>query len=83
VDPEYMKSTTPIAICVDPNGRGAWDVALPDEPRHLTCQTLEGARNLAHLNAASRHPCELIVHDAYHRVIQREIFDGGRDPSDK
>jgi hypothetical protein len=72
-----MNRTTPLAVWVDPNGRGAWDVALPDEPRHLTFQTLEAARNVAHRSAASRHPCELIVHDAYHRVIQREIIDGG------
>jgi hypothetical protein len=67
---------------VDPNRRGAWDVALPDGPAHLTFQTLEAARNVAHVGAASRRPCELIVHDAYHRVIEREIIDGDRGPSD-
>lgn len=77
-----MNRTTPLTVWVDPNGRGAWDVALPDEPRRLTFQTLEAARNVAHRrSAASRHPCELIVHDAYHRVIQREIIDGGSAPS--
>ena len=76
-----MNRTTPSTVWVDPNGRGTWDVAVPDEPRHLTFQTLEAARNVAHRSAASRQPCELIVHDAYHRVIQREIIDGDSAPS--
>ena len=77
-----MNRTTPSTVLVDPNGRGAWDVALPDGPSDLTFQTLEAARNVAHVSAASRPPCELIVHDAYHRVIEREIIDGDGRPSD-
>jgi hypothetical protein len=77
-----MDTKHPMTVSVDPNGRGAWDVAQLDGPRHITCETLEAARKIAHLSAASQRPCELIVHDAYHRVIQREIIDRGRGPSD-
>ena len=65
-----MNSTHPMTVSVDPNGRGAWDVAQPDGLRHITCQTLDEARQLAY-KAARRRTCELIVHDAYHRVIER------------
>jgi hypothetical protein len=76
-----MNIKSPLTVWVDPNGRGAWDVALPDGPPHLKCDTLDAARKVAQLSAASRRPCELIVHDAYHRVIQRVIVDGGSGPS--
>ena len=73
-----MNITDPVTISVDPNGRGAWNVASPDLPRPITCETLEDARTVAHLNAAHGRRCELVVHDAYHRVIEREILhDGG------
>jgi hypothetical protein len=69
-----------MTISVDPNGGGAWDVAETDGPSHITYQTLGEAMKIAH-KAARRHPCELIVHDAYHRVIQREPISGDRSPS--
>jgi hypothetical protein len=75
-----MNSTHPMTVSVDPNGRGAWDVAELDGLCHITCQTLAEARKIAY-KAARRHPCELIVHDAYHRVIQRETISGDRCPS--
>jgi len=76
-----MNTKSSLAVWVDPNCRGAWDVALPDGPPHLTCDTLDAARKVGQLSAASRWPCELIVHDAYHRVIQRVIIDDGSGPS--
>lgn len=77
LDHEGMKITDPVTISVDPNGRGAWNVAVPDVPLKVACDTLEAARTLAHLNAAHGRRRELIVHDAYHRVIQREILHDG------
>lgn len=71
-----MDKTHPMMVSVDPNGRGAWEVAHPDADRRVTCQTLEDAKKVAH-QAAGRGSCELIVHDAYHRVIERETIGGG------
>ena len=70
-----MKITDSATICGHPNGRGAWNVAIPDVPRTITCETLEDARRLARLSATDGHLCELVVHDAYYRVIQREIVN--------
>ncbi len=37
-------------------------------------ETLEDAKHVARLCASRQQPCELLVHDAYHRVIVRAIF---------
>jgi hypothetical protein len=49
---------------------------LPGEPDRVTCDTLDEARRVGCLCAAQRHPCELVVRDAYHRVLHREFVDG-------
>ena len=59
-------------VHVDLNGRGVWEVALPDQPDRVSCGTLEEASRLAHRCAAERRPCELVVRDAYHRVLDCE-----------
>jgi hypothetical protein len=63
-------------VRVDLNGRGAWEVALPDRRESLTCETLDEARRLASQYASRRRPCELIVCDAYHRVLHHELLNG-------
>jgi hypothetical protein len=68
----------PTTIRVDINIRGVWEVALSDRGDRLTCGTLEEASRLAHRFAADRRPCELIVCDAYHRVLQRELINGSK-----
>ena len=65
-------------VSVDPDGRGAWQVVLADTDDHIVCTTLAEARQIAYRTAARRRPCELIVHDAYHRVIQSEIVDAAQ-----
>jgi hypothetical protein len=65
----------PTTVRVDINLRGAWEVALPDRADRVTCETREEASRVAHRCAADRQPCELIVCDAYHRVVQRELFE--------
>lgn len=78
-DPVRMGTTmTAVAIRVDLNRRGGWDVGLPDASEPVTCATLDEARRVAYESAADRHPCELIVYDAYHRVLHRELVDGER-----
>jgi len=63
----------PTTVRVDVNVRGAWEVALSGEADRVTCATLQEARRVARRRAADRRPCELIVRDAYHRVLQHEL----------
>jgi hypothetical protein len=63
-------------VRVDLNGRGGWEVTLPGKRDRVTCETLDEAQRVAYLCAARRHPCELVVRDAYHRVLLREFIDG-------
>jgi hypothetical protein len=65
-----------ILVHVALNPRGGWEVALPDRRRRIACRTLEEARRVAYVMAAKRRPCELLVHDAYHRVVHHEFVDG-------
>jgi hypothetical protein len=81
-NPPTHARTEPITVRVELNPRGAWRVATPDERGRVTCETLDDARRVAHLRAADRRPCELIVLDAYHRVLEREFIDGHRDATD-
>lgn len=67
----------PIMVRVDLNVRGAWEIALSDQRERVTCTTLEEASRVAHRCAADRRPCELIVCDAYHRVLHHELISGG------
>jgi hypothetical protein len=56
--------------------RGDWDVELPDRSGRVTCQTIDEARSVA-LQYAEKaaQPCEVIVRDAYNRVMLRELID--------
>lgn len=67
-----MPQALPI-VHVDLDRRGRWDVALPDPDRHVTCDTLDDARRFVYRRIAQRRPCELVVRDAYHRVVLREV----------
>jgi hypothetical protein len=68
--------STPRTVRVDLNRRGVWEVALSDRRERVPCETLDDARRVAYLCAAHTRPCELIVCDAYHRVLQREFING-------
>jgi hypothetical protein len=70
--------STSAAIRVTPNQRGAWEVALPDQPEPISCQTLADARRVATMSAALGPDCELIVQDAYHRVVRSEKLTHGK-----
>ncbi len=72
----------PITVRVDRNPGGAWEVAMPDQRERITCETLDDARRVAYLCAAHTCACELIVCDAYHRVVQREFINGRTDRPD-
>jgi hypothetical protein len=73
--------TGPVTVRVDLNGRGAWEVAMPGKREPVTCETLDDARRVAYLCVAHMRPCELIVCDAYHRVVHREFINGHAGPA--
>lgn len=62
-----------LTVCVDWNLRGGWEVEVADEREPVTCESLDDARRVGYLYAARRQPCELVIRDAYHRVIDREM----------
>ncbi len=70
-----MTSDTSLTVCVDRNQRGGWEVALPDQSERIRCETLDDARRIAYLRGAHRRPCELIIRDAYHRVLDCEHIE--------
>ena len=69
-----------MTVHVDRGGGGSWEIALSDQREPVVCRTLEEASRVAHRCAADRHPCELVVRDAYHRVIQHELTNVGGKP---
>jgi hypothetical protein len=63
-----------IRVQCDPGG--GWEVSMPDRQSAITCEALDEARRVAHLALAHGRPCELIVHDAYHRILHHEFISG-------
>ena len=68
---------TPLTVRVDFAGRRGWDIAMPEQRDRMSCQTLDDAKRLAHECAQDHSPCEVIVCDAYHRVLYRELVAAG------
>lgn len=54
--------------------RGAWEVLCPDEADSTICETLSAARRVARGWAQDNPPSEIIIRDAYHRVVLRRSF---------
>jgi hypothetical protein len=71
-DAPFMPIGSPLTVNVNHDRHGSWEVELPDGSKRVACETLEDAKRVAYLCAACRHPCELVVRDAYHR----EFIDG-------
>jgi hypothetical protein len=59
------------------DARGTWHVAPSAVEDEHVCATLAEASDLAFRWAGEHRPCELIVRDAYHRVMRRELVNGG------
>lgn len=57
--------------------RGGWEVRLPDDDEKVICQNLEDAVHVGYRWAADGRGRELVVHDAYNRVIQRQFVSAG------
>jgi hypothetical protein len=70
-----MQTITLPTVHVDLNSRGQWEVALPEPSERINCESLDAARSLGYMCAERSRPCELVVRDAYHRVLQRQLID--------
>ncbi len=66
-------------IRVDLNRQGAWEITLPVGLDPINCKSLDEARAAAYRSAASWHPCEVVMCDAYHRVVHRKLIDSVED----
>jgi hypothetical protein len=66
-----------MTVCVDRTVHGSWEIAMLDEREPVMCKTLEEASRVAYRCAADRRPCELIIRDAYHRVLRHELVGMG------
>jgi len=69
-----------MTVRVDHGTGGSWEIALSDQREPLVCKTLEEASSVAYRYAANRLPCELVVCDAYHRVLRHELINVGAGP---
>jgi len=63
--------TIEITVRVEMNRRGAWEVTVPGERMRVVYATLADARRQARSIAGTR-PSELIVRDAYQRLLEHE-----------
>jgi hypothetical protein len=73
-----MSAPVSPTIRVHHRWRGGWEVAVPGSSEEVTCPTLTAAREAAYRAAAGHTPCTVIVRDAYHRVLARELVDSRR-----
>lgn len=70
----YLRSrAVEIIVRVAMNRRGAWELTVTDEPTRIVCQTLADAKRRAR-SIAGKRPSELIIRDAYHRLVEHERF---------
>jgi hypothetical protein len=67
-----MQTAVHPTVRVDMNRRGEWEVALPDGADVVRCRTIRDAMTIANRCAADHPDCEIIFHDAYHRVLHRK-----------
>lgn len=67
-------------VRIDRRSRGGWEIEFADEPEHVICRTLADAERVAYRYASDGAPCEIIVHDAYHRVMSRQTLPHAPHP---
>jgi hypothetical protein len=63
-------------VYVQHHPRGNWEVFSPGVKGRISCETLEDAERIAYLSVAHSHDYELIVRDAYNRVLHHELIGG-------
>ncbi len=80
---ERLTQLSPRAVHVDLNRNGSWDITLPTQLDAVNCGSLHEAKRVAYRLAADRQPCEVVMFDAYHRVVHRQLINGCEDaPTD-
>lgn len=65
---------SPVTVYVQHHPRGHWEILAPGRRPRIACETLDDARRLAYLLLSQARGRELIVRDAYNRVLQRELI---------
>ena len=68
-----------ITVNVECGRRGRWMVALPGVQQPGVCETLDDALQIGYSSARRQRECELLVRDAYHRVMRREVVGAPGD----
>lgn len=63
------------SVLVRPARHGAWEVEFSEHDPPVTCETLDEARRMGYLYGSRRMPSELVVRDAYHRILHRGTID--------
>jgi hypothetical protein len=57
--------------------RDRWEVSLPDRTT-IVCDTFDDAKRIAIRSLRRNCASELVVHDAYHRVVRHELMPARR-----
>ena len=70
-DPSVPTRVVEITVRVEMNRHGAWELTVADEQTRIVCPTLADATRQARSIAGTR-PAELIIRDAYHRLVEHE-----------
>ncbi len=66
-------------VSVGRNRDGSWEITLPAKHEPISYLTLDEARLEAYRLAAHWHPYEIVMCDAYHRVVHRKLIDTRED----
>ena len=64
-----------VTVNVECGRRGRWQVAVPDRQQPVVCETLSDAIRVGYSSARRQRGCEIVVRDAYYRVVRREVVD--------
>jgi hypothetical protein len=65
--------SSPRTVRVHLNRHGAWEITLPLQLDPINCESLYEARRAAYRFAAHWRPCEVVLCDAYHRVMHPAV----------
>jgi len=71
-----QRGGAPARVCVVHAHNGGWEVLSFKGRVRITCETLDDARRIAYLSVAEAGDCELVVRDAYERVLEHGRFSG-------
>jgi hypothetical protein len=67
------------SVIVNPDRRGGWEVADIERRVRIPCKTLVDARKEAFRRAVGTSPCDVVVHDAYNRVVEHTLVERTTD----